>query len=306
MEGSKISNGNSGTPSVRKTSAAVNWTKLMKKSSEKQRLIRGKLLCIVAGAGSSFGKAVSNTIFQDGGILPEAMAGSRVLLIDKCAEGLREACNKRMKQTLKSKKIEIETMNVDLSDPTDTKQMLTDIRDKYDRDFEQVFFINNAINLEDTTKKLTEYEDPMEMQRAWNFSITARAYLTAQISQLFCSSKRTAVLIGNNDLSRAAPYLGLNAMASSAFETFGEVFAQENPTVRVVHYVPRRMDTTKTKTLKNECKEETLTENLTRFYAKSKPYTAVDAAKKFINFLSDKSVEHTPGRPYYVLNENND
>ena len=224
--------------------SSLGTTKFQKKTPEKIRLVNGKYLCLVTGAGNGFGRTIAGLVFQDQGIFPIAMAGSKVILVDNDFEGLKETSGKKMRQFLMHRKINVELKFVDLNNLNDARNMLNEISSAYEKDFEHVILFNNASSVGDVTKDtIAHTDDTTIIQEYWDLNITSRMYVTSQFCNIFHHSRKTIVHTASYDSSVPTSYLGLSCMATSAIDTFGQVFAKENPTVHVLHYTPSRMDT---------------------------------------------------------------
>ena len=267
-----------------KLTGASHWDKV-RTTTSKVRLIKGKFLCFVTGAGNGLGRAIAGMAFQDQGILPSAMSGSRVILVDKDEEALRETSGKKMRQFLKHRKIEVELEVVDLENLDEAKNLIEKVEAKQDKDFEHIIFVNNASSLGDATKTLTDYEDPAEMARYWNINITSRMYMTTQICRVFQHSKRTVVHTVRYEAASPTPYLGPSCMATSAIMSFGRTFAQENPNIRVLQFTAGALDTKRVHRLIENCGNQLLQDELKKFKEENKLTIPLEAAKRMIRFI---------------------
>ena len=267
-----------------KLTGASHWDKV-RNGAAKVRLVKGKFLCFVTGAGNGLGRAIAGMAFQDQGILPDAMSGSRVILVDKDEDALKETSGKKMRQFLKHRKIEVELEVVDLCDLGEMQKLCDRLDKKQSKDYEHVIFVNNASSLGDPAKSLIDLEDPEEMARYWNVNITSRIFMTTQFCRIFQHSKRTVVHTVRYESATPNPYLGPSCMAASAIETFAQTFAKENPAVRVLHFTAGALDTKRTHRLMESCKNEHLKEDLTKIKDENKLTNPLEAAKRMIRFI---------------------
>lgn len=270
--------------SKQKLTGASHWDKV-RNSTQKVRLIKGKFLCFVTGAGNGLGRAIAGMAFQDQGILPDAMSGSRVILVDKDEDALKETSGKKMRQFLKHRKIEVELEVVDLGDLIETQNLCQKLEDKQDKDFEHVIFVNNASSLADPSKRLVDFDDPEDMASYWNVNITSRMYMTAQFCRIFRHSKRTVVHTVRYENATPNPYLGPSCIASSAIETFAKTFAKENPNIRVLHFTAGALDTKRTHRLIESCGNRDLQEDLKHIKEENKLTIPLEAAKRMIKYI---------------------
>jgi len=267
-----------------KLTGASHWDKL-KNGGAKVRLVKGKFLCFVTGAGNGLGRAIAGMAFQDQGILPDAMSGSRVILVDKDEEALKETSGKKMRQFLKHRKIEVELEVVDLGDLSETRKLCDRLEAKQAKDFEHVIFVNNASSLADPAKTLINFDDAEEMARYWNVNITSRMFMSTQFCRIFQHSKRTVVHTVRYESATSNPYLGPSCMAASAIETFAQIFAKENPAIRVLHFTAGALDTKRTHRLIENCGNENLKEDLSKIKDENKLTIPLEAAKRMIRFI---------------------
>lgn len=266
---------------------SMNWDKLRKKSGEKIRLIKGKYLCIVTGAGNGLGRAVANLVYQDGGIFPTAMAGSKLVLLDKDMESLRETSGKKMKQFLKHRKIEVDIICADLGDLNETKNTIKDILDKNDKDFEHVTLISHANTLGNASICLTEQSDYAALQEYFDLNIISKVFLVSAVCNGFPRSKKTIVFTANKYAVQGLPYLGISAMAESATKTYAQVFAKENPSTRVLYFTAREMESNKAQLLLNSCGNKDLKEDTKTELELQKLQPPLDVAKKLMKILEE-------------------
>ena len=278
------SNGQAAPWSKQKLTGASHWDKV-RSSTAKIRLVKGKFLCFVTGAGNGLGRAIAGMAFQDQGILPDAMSGSRVILVDNDEEALKETSGKKMRQFLKHRKIEVELEVCDLENLSEAKSLIERVEAKQDKDFEHVIFVNNASTLGDPSKKLSDYDDPADIARYWNVNITSRMYMTTQICRVFQHSKRTVVHTVRYEASSPRAYLGPSCMATSAILSFGEVFALENPKIRVLNFTAGALDTKRVHRLIESCGNEELQKDLARVKEENKLTIPLEAAKRMIRFI---------------------
>lgn len=268
--------------------AIAVWKKLKShKPSERVRLIKGKYLCLVTGAGNGLGRAVAGLAFQDQGIFPFAMADSKVILVDSDEEGLKETSGKKMRQFLKHRKIDVELMIVDLSDLNETKAMLDKIVSTHAKDYEHVIFINNATTIGNVANQLTDMDDIGNIQKFWDLNITSRMYLTSRFCKEFYRSKRTVVHTFRFDIARSTPFLGMSYMSQNAIDAFGETFAKENPAIHVLHFTPYRIDTEKTKRVAEDCGNEDLREKISSYYELNQLQQPLESAKRMTKVLEE-------------------
>lgn len=284
----------------KKLTGASHWDKV-RKGAGKVRLVKGKFLCFVTGAGNGLGRAVAGMAFQDQGILPDAMSGSRVILVDKDEEALKETSGKKMRQFLKHRKIEVELEVVDLGDLEAAQKLIEKIDAKQAKDFEHVIFVNNASSLSDPSKTLGDFEDPNEIAQYWNVNITSRMFMTTQICRIFASSKRTVIHTVRYESNNPTPFLGPSCMAASAIETFAKTFAKENLTVRTLHFCAGAMDTKRTHRLIESCGNQDLQEDLKRINDENKLTIPLEAAKRMIKYIEGDDFKQ--GEVLYVYDD---
>eukprot|EP00111_Clytia_hemisphaerica_P018814 TCONS_00055625-protein len=270
--------------SKQKLTGASHWDKV-RGNGNKVRLVKGKFLCFVTGAGNGLGRAIAGMAFQDQGILPDAMSGSRVILVDKDEEALKETSGKKMRQFLKHRKIEVELEVVDLGDLAASKKLIERLDTKQAKDFEHVIFVNNASSLADPSKTLIEFDDPSDMAQYWNINITSRMFMTTQFCRVFQHSKRTIVHTVRYESAKPNPYLGPSCMASSAIDTFAQTFAKENPAIRVLNFTAGALDTKRTHRLIESCGNKDLQEDLKKIMEENKLTIPLEAAKRMIRFI---------------------
>lgn len=279
---------------------ASHWDKV-RKNGGKIRIIKGKYLCFVTGAGNGLGRAIAGMAFQDQGILPDAMSGSRVILVDKDEEALKETSGKKMRQFLKHRKIDVELEVVDLGDLEATQKLIDKIDSKQAKDFEHVIFVNNASSLADPSKSLGSLESPAEIAHYWNVNITSRMFVTTQLCRIFSSSKRTIVHTVRYESNSPTPYLGPSCIAASAIETFAKTFSKENPTIRVLHFVAGALDTKRTHRLIESCGNKELQEDLKRISEENKLTIPLEAAKRMIKYIEGNDFK--AGEVLYVYDD---
>lgn len=284
----------------KKLTGATHWDKV-RKNGGKVRLVKGKFLCFVTGAGNGLGRAVAGMAFQDQGILPDAMSGSRVILVDKDEEALKETSGKKMRQFLKHRKIEVELEVVDLEDLEAAQKLIDKIDAKQAKDFEHVIFVNNASSLSDPSKTLGDLEELGEISKYWNVNITSRLFMTTQLCRIFSSSKRTIIHTVRYESNNPTPYLGPSCIAASAVETFAKTFAKENPTVRMLHFCAGALDTKRTHRLIESCGNKDLQEDLKRIHESNKLTNPLEAAKRMIKYIEGN--EFKEGEVLYVYDE---
>ena len=266
---------------------STNWENLRRKSVDRVRLIRGKYLCLVTGAGDGLGRAIAGLVFQDQGIFPNAMSGSKVILVDKDVEDLKETSGKKMRQFLMHRKINVALEFFDVSILSEAKELLQKVIVQNDNDYEHVILINNASYIGDVSKKLVDLKETTEIEKFWDVNITSRIYLTSQFCEAYPLSKKTVVHTAYYDSAQPTPNLGLSCMATSAMDTFGKIFAKENPSIRVVLYTPSRMDDKRTKYILENCANEELKNTIARQCELNNLLQPLEAAKRMTRILEE-------------------
>ncbi|XP_065667375.1 sepiapterin reductase-like [Hydra vulgaris] len=282
---------------------SFNWSQLRKKSFSKIRLIKGKFLVIVTGAGHGLGRSIAGLAFQDQGIFAQAFSGSKVIMVDKDMDALNETSGKKMRQFLKHRKIDVVLECIDLMNLTDTKNFLNDLVAKNDQDYEHIVFVNNTSTLGNISQTLMENENLEELEDYWRLNITSRIYLTTQICKLFPFSKKTVVHTARTESTTASEYMGLSNIATSAFDMFGQTFAKENPTIRVLYFTPNLLDTKRCRKIVEECPNKDLCESIQQSIDQGTLETPLDAAKKMSRILEE--YEFTQGEVLRINLKNN-
>jgi len=274
-----------------------------KKIKQRPRLVKGKFLCVITGAGNGLGRAIANLVFQEGGIHPLAMGGSRLILIDKDMDSLRETSGKKMKQFLKHRKIEVELFCVDLSDLSKAREFIEETIIKFDKDFEEVILINNITTLGDTTKTLSLNTNFEEIKEYFDLNIISKTYMTAEVCNEFALSKKTVINTMNYDASRPNAYLGLPYMASSAIKAFSEVFAKENLKTKVLVFTPGRVDSGSSREILEKCSNKELIDEIGHQVEMNQLKQPLEIAKKLAKILDENKFKSGVA---LVSNENDD
>ena len=280
-----------------------NWSQLKKKSFERIRLVKGKFLVIVTSAGHGLGRSVAGLAFQDQGIFAQAFSGSKVIMVDKDMDALNETSGKKMRQFLKHRKIDVVLECIDLMNLNETKKFLDDLVAKNDQDYEHIVLVNNTSTLGDISKTLMENENLNELEDYWRLNITSRMYLTTQVCKIFPFSKKTIVHTARMESATPSQYLGLSNIATSAFDMFGQTFAKENPTVRVLHFTPNLLDTNRCRKIAEECPNKDLCQSIKESIENNTLEKPLDAAKKMSRILDE--YEFTPGEVLRINLKNN-
>lgn len=255
------------------------------KTTQKARLVKGKYLCIITGAGHGIGRAIAGLAFQDQGILPDAWAGSKLCLIDIDEEALNETAGKKMRQFLAHRKITVDLFTIDLSHLDEIESFMRNLDVKYEKDFERVILINSAGSLGKLESLQQIAEDPSAIQKYFDLNITSKICMTNKVCKIFVSQAKSTVNVSSLDLNKPTSALGLPCMAASAIATFDAIFAKENPHVRVLHYVTERLDKRSTKRIGEGCNNTTLSRDIQELSIEGKLMSPVDAAKRLIKVL---------------------
>ncbi|XP_066926547.1 sepiapterin reductase-like [Clytia hemisphaerica] len=264
-------------------------------------LTKGKFLCLITGAGNGLGRAIAGMAFQDQGILPNALSGSKVILIDKDEDALKETSGKKMRQFLKHRKIEVELEVFDLSDVYDMKSLAEKIEDHQERDYEQVIFVNNASDVGDTSKTLDDYQDPDVLSKYWNLNITSRTYLSCQFARIFKASKRTFLHTIRMDSTSPETHFGPSCMATSAVKAFTETLAMENPKLRVLEYHVGLMETNRTLKIVDQCGNEKVQKSAQKAQEENKLEQPLEVAKRIIKYIEGN--DYTEGKVLKIIDE---
>ena len=242
----------------------------------------GKCISIITGASRGFGRSIAQLICNKDGILGNADAGSKIILMSRDYSELEKT--KRLVEN-ETGKFDVSIVQVDLSNIHLTKEVINKTLNDCGKDFNYAFLFNNAATLGDPRKLIPDYDDIEEIQNIFNLNVITSTFLISKFCKHFEGIKR--FIIHTSTLAAVQPfqYTGFYSSSKACMDMFIQNIAADCPDVRTLNYAPGIMDTKMGRDLMDQSGNEETRLFLTKLLNEGKMINPIDSVKKLMLLL---------------------
>ncbi len=165
-------------------------------------------------------------------------------------------------------------------------------------DHQQFVLVHNAGTAGDMSKSVAEQQDPKSIQDYLAINFTAVFVLTSLFLSRFTEGHRLILNISSVLASQYFPGCSYYSSGKAARSALMGVVAAENPSVRVLNYLPGPCNTEMLRTILGATDDENLAQSLRERFDKTL-LTCQETTSKLVKILKDDSFENGASILYF-------
>jgi len=241
---------------------------------------------MITGASAGFGQALAQLMVKEGGLLSQAVNGSKIVLLSRNVSGMKQTRTAMEEKGYDMSRFDVEVVSVDLSDTGNTEGKTLEYLKKQSKEYDNLILFNNAGVLGDVTSTAVDKTHPIQdYQNLFNVNMVSPVFLIKNVCQHFSTSKRTIVQTSSIAAKQALNCMSTYCSAKAGMDMFMKCLTKDHPDITTLCYSPGPMDTAMGNDLRLNHKVESVRESWEEMKEKGTIVNPYDSATKLLEVL---------------------
>ena len=248
----------------------------------------GKCFCIITGGSSGFGQAIAQLMVKEKGLLSNAVAGSKILLLSRNIEGMEKTKALILEHGHSLDRFSIDFLSADLSNTAATETAVNNFLTNKQAGFDHFILFNNAGVLGNISGGAVTNPHPMQDYQKWfNVNMVSPIFLINRFCKHFSDAKCTVVQTSSFAAIQPSIYMSNYSPAKAGMDMFMQCLTLDHPEITTLSYSPGPMNTPMGVSLANNHGSQKVKDAWEDMRIKETDVKPLDSAQKLLNILQN-------------------